>query len=269
MRVPPPAIRWGRQVSADPGRVQPAPTRQRTPIRFEDAVPGDEVAGPAGGTAYLVETPLSDAPDQPLPLLVRGALPPEVLSAFSLPLDLRPQHIVFLDLETTGLAATPLFLIGSLAWTGNGLVARQYFARDYSEEPAALALFFNAAADKRLLVSFNGKSFDVPYLRVRAAATSVPFALRLEHLDLLHACRRAWKQELPDCRLQTLERHVCGRTRRGDIPGDQIPQAYHDFVRTGDATDMVEVLRHNLLDLLTLAELLFRLAHGRPPETAS
>ena len=91
-----------------------------------------------------------------------------------------------------------------------------------------------------------------------AAATGLPFAWDPAHLDLLHACRRVWKEVLPDCRLQTLERHVCRRARADDIPGQMIPDAYHEYVRTDNAWQIVEVLRHNLLDLVTLADLLTR-----------
>ncbi|MCY3024163.1 MAG: ribonuclease H-like domain-containing protein, partial [Planctomycetota bacterium] len=167
--------------------------------------------------------------------------------------------VLLLDLETTGLDSTPLFLIGALTLEEDGLVARQFFARHYGEEPAAIALFLESAAEKRLLVTFNGKSFDVPFLRMRAAVNRVPYAMRPAHLDLLHECRRAWRQGLPNCKLQTLERHVCGRQRHGDIPGSEIPEAYHEFVRTQDAAQMVQVVEHNLLDLVTMAELLVKL----------
>jgi len=146
-----------------------------------------------------------------------------------------------------------------MSWEGGGLVVRQYFARNYAEEAAVISTFLDRAAARKLLVSFNGKSFDLPYVRVRAVANAIPFQLGLDHLDLLHVSRRIWRGVLPDCRLQTLERHVCGRTRCGDIPGSEIPQVYHDFVRTNDARLMVEVLKHNMLDLVTLGDLLIRL----------
>jgi uncharacterized protein YprB with RNaseH-like and TPR domain len=75
------------------------------------------------------------------------------------------------------------------------------------------------------------------------------------HLDLLHHARRRWRDVLPDCRLQTLEWRVCGRRRSGDIPGEEIPEVYHRFVRTGDSRDIVSVFHHNALDLVTLADL--------------
>ncbi|MHC5033463.1 MAG: ribonuclease H-like domain-containing protein, partial [Planctomycetota bacterium] len=167
--------------------------------------------------------------------------------------------LIFLDLEATGLAGTPLFLVGTMVWEDEGFVVRQYFARDYSEERAVISLFLGVVARKRLLVSFNGKSFDLPYVRVRAAANGLPFEVNLAHFDLLHECRRVWRHALPDCRLQTLESHICGRHRHSDIPGAEIPDAYHEFVRTGNAAEIVEILDHNLLDLATLADLMVRL----------
>jgi len=172
---------------------------------------------------------------------------------------LTPADVIFMDLETTGLGSSPLFLIGTMLWRDGQLVVKQIFARDYSEERAALAMFLSDAADKKLLVSFNGKSFDVPYVRVRAAAVGLACNLDPPHLDLLHTGRRIWKGRFADCKLQTLEQHVCGRTRTGDIPGSQIPQAYHDYVRTDNAWQMVACLEHNMLDLVTLADLMTRL----------
>jgi uncharacterized protein YprB with RNaseH-like and TPR domain len=84
----------------------------------------------------------------------------------------------------------------------------------------------------------------------------VRLALPPHHLDLLHAARRRWREDLPDCRLQTLERHVCGRWRTGDVPGDEVPGLYHDYVREGDPWRLIPVFHHNLLDVITMAEIL-------------
>ena len=75
---------------------------------------------------------------------------------------------------------------------------------------------------------------------------------------MLHVCRRIWKKRLPNCKLQTLETFICKRRRHGDIPGSEIPDAYHEYVRSSDAWQMVDVLKHNLLDLLTMADLMNR-----------
>ena len=99
----------------------------------------------------------------------------------------------------------------------------------------------------------------MPFLRTRSAAHRIPAPPELPHLDLLHSARRAWRWDLPDCRLQTVERWICGRAREGDIPSDQIPDAYHAYVHTGNAAEMIGVLEHNRLDLVTLAEICVRL----------
>jgi uncharacterized protein YprB with RNaseH-like and TPR domain len=79
------------------------------------------------------------------------------------------------------------------------------------------------------------------------------------HLDLLHEARRHYGRETPNHKLQTLEQIVCGRTREDDIPGAMIPAAYHEFVRTGNARTIGLILRHNLRDLLTMADLMHRM----------
>jgi uncharacterized protein YprB with RNaseH-like and TPR domain len=82
----------------------------------------------------------------------------------------------------------------------------------------------------------------------------------IQHIDVLHHARRRWRRQLPNCRLQTLEWHVCRRRREADIPGHRIPAVYADYVRTGFERDMDTVLYHNALDLVTVFDLALRLA---------
>ena len=166
------------------------------------------------------------------------------------------EHALFLDLETGGLASSPVFLAGTMHWSGGDFVMRQYFARHYGEEPTLLAALAEAARGFEFLVTFNGKSYDAPFLMSRAIVHGVRIQLPPRHLDLLHPARRRWREELPDCRLQTLERHVCRRVRSGDVPSDEVPALYHDFVRNGDPYRLVPVFHHNMLDVITMGEIL-------------
>jgi len=251
------------------GATGPRPAAQAPPgekVILEKAVDGTVIETDAG-KAFVIDRPVGqmDAAAETLCETFGRCLADRAsplwghLAGVVGPAELNAEDVILLDLETTGLGTGPLFLIGTMLWRDGGLVTRQFFARDYSEERAVIGLFLAEAAGKGLLVSFNGKSFDLPYVRVRAAATRVAQALDLPHLDLLHPVRRIWKDHFDDCRLQTLERFVCGRSRTGDIPGWQIPQAYHDYVRTGNAWQMTDCLEHNALDLITLADLMTRL----------
>jgi uncharacterized protein YprB with RNaseH-like and TPR domain len=262
-----PAIRYERGV---PHTHRPPPSSEAADgdhLVLEEAVKGAEINGCGAGPFFLIENPLPEIEEQ------AGELQAAFDSAFRNPgsglrqrmTDLwpeggiEPSDTIFLDIETTGLSCSPLFLIGTMWWDKGELVVRQYLARDYSEERAVIERFAERFHDLRLLVTFNGKSFDMPYLRMRAASTRVELPPEPPHFDLLHVCRRVWKDSLPNCKLQTLETHICRRPRCGDIPGEQIPPAYHAFVRSGDARRMVRILHHNMLDLVTMADLMVRL----------
>jgi len=177
-----------------------------------------------------------------------------------------PERALFIDTETTGLAGNMVFMLGAMRVVGEDIVVTQVLARDYREEPALLEVWRDMAARAGLLVSFNGKSFDVPILRDRLGLHRLEVPPELLHVDLLHHSRRRWRTVLPDCRLQTIEWQLCGRRRVGDIPGEEIPAAYHHFVRTGDARDMLTVLHLNALDLLTLADIAVALASSAAGE---
>jgi uncharacterized protein YprB with RNaseH-like and TPR domain len=169
------------------------------------------------------------------------------------------ERALFLDLETCGLSSSPVFLAGTMFWNGDDFVLRQYFARHYGEEAGLLAAVAEQARAFDVLITFNGKSYDAPFLAARALTHGVTLQLPRHHLDLVHHARRRWRTELPDCRLTTLELRVCRRRRTGDVPGDEIPGLYHDYVRHGDPWRLVPVFHHNLLDVTTMADILHAL----------
>jgi len=175
-----------------------------------------------------------------------------------------PKETVLIDTETAGFHGRPLFMVGLLRLSGSKPVVSQYFARTYAEEAGLLAKMAELLPEVGLLVSFNGKAFDWPFVRDRMVYHRVSCQAEFAHLDLLHPSRRRWRDELPNCRLQTLERYLSGRWRSGDIPGEEIPQRYHDYVRNGDARLIAPIFHHNRLDLVAMMELLAALVEGAP-----
>jgi hypothetical protein len=176
-----------------------------------------------------------------------------------------PSGTALIDTETAGWHGRPLFLVGLVRHRGNDLLVTQHFACDYSQEAALLAKLAEELSRVELLVSFNGKAFDWPFVRDRMAYHRIARPVAIPHLDLLHPSRRRWKAELPNCKLQTLERYLCGRWRSGDVPSAEIPQLYHDFVRKQDARLIAPIFHHNRLDLITMVELLVALVSDRRP----
>src|SRR5262249_18388433 len=150
-----------------------------------------------------------------------GALdaPPRDEPELSRLADAGLSRALFLDLETGGLPPRPGFLARPRQWDGGTVVRCARFPRPHREQTARLRAPGELTRQFEYLVTFNGRSYDVPFLRGRAVVHGVRLALPPRHLDLLHASRRRWREDLPDCRLQTVERHVCGRRRSGDVPG--------------------------------------------------
>jgi uncharacterized protein len=128
--------------------------------------------------------------------------------------------------------------------------------RDYHEEAALLHALAEDLRRFDRLVTFNGKMFDVPLLDARFRLSRGRFPLgEAPHLDLLHPARRLWKARLESCRLQSLEVELLGLRRHGDIPGEEIPHVYFDWVRRRDARMLARVFEHNRQDIVSLAAL--------------
>src|SRR5579859_4272133 len=175
-----------------------------------------------------------------------------------------PSKWLFLDTETTGLAGgtgTYPFLVGIAWWDAGGLQVEQFFMRDFSEEHSLLHELAARLADRPVLVTFNGKSFDWPLLENRFTMTrSIPTPRLAAHLDLLHPARTLWKFRLGSVRLIELERQVLDASRLGwhredDVSSSLIPQYYFDYLRGGSASPLAAVVRHNQMDLRGLAAL--------------
>ena len=171
--------------------------------------------------------------------------------------DSPPSRWVFVDTETTGLAGgagTVPFLVGAGWITSSGFELRQFFMRDYDEEPSLLTSLSELLSGFDWIVTYNGRAFDQPLLETRYRMTRIPEPFpRLHHLDLLHDARRLWRLRLESCRLQDLEQRILNVERHGDVDGAFIPEIYFYYLRTRDATKLQPVLSHNAVDILSLA----------------
>jgi uncharacterized protein len=170
---------------------------------------------------------------------------------------------VFLDLETTGLsggAGTVAFLVGCGAFEDGAFVVRQFFLPGFAGERALLHAVAAFLEGSPCLLTYNGRTFDVPVMDTRWLFHRLPFPIgALPHVDMLPPARRIWKQAVDgaerSCRLVHLEDELLGVRREGDVPGWEIPQRYFEFVRSGNAAVVEPVLLHNRLDLMSLAAL--------------
>lgn len=171
-----------------------------------------------------------------------------------------PGDYVFLDIETLGLFSRPIILFGVGTVENGRLVIRQYLLREISEEPAALmATMGHISSDHPVLVTFNGKAFDAPYLSDRLAYYGMDAITGIPHYDVLHFSRRKWKDALSSLRLCALEKEILGISRDDDVPGQMVPEFYETYLRSGNCGPLVPIVEHNRQDVASLALLFFRL----------
>lgn len=209
--------------------------------------------------------------EERLPLATRhgqfqiGTLHEEVMDLPGVaPIDVG--NLLFMDTETTGLSGgsgTLAFMLGLGRIEAGALQIRQYLLTSFAGERAMLedcAAWLNG--DEQL-VTYNGKSFDLPLLttRSRMASASDSFT-SLDHLDLLHPLRRLYKGCWPDCRLASAEERLIGFQRVNDLSGADAPEAWLEWIRRGDHSRLGGVLKHNRWDLISLALLLPLLARA-------
>jgi uncharacterized protein YprB with RNaseH-like and TPR domain len=175
------------------------------------------------------------------------------------------RRVIFFDIETTGLsggAGTLAFLVGCGWFEDAGFRVRQFFLAGPSGEHAMLNALAEIFQEASLLVTYNGRTFDVPFMETRWAFHRAPSPTHdLPHFDMLATARRLWRRrEAADCdrscSLAALERTVLGVYRSADVPGFDIPSLYFHYLRTGDAAGLDGILEHNRCDLVSLAAIM-------------
>lgn len=180
-----------------------------------------------------------------------GATDFQLLSFF------RPETVKFIDIETIGLYYIhPVFLVGILYFQGGQGYVKQFLARNFDEEKAILKETARELGNTDVIASFNGRSFDLPYLKNRMKYHQLNEEVKAFHVDLLRPARKQYKGVYPNCRLITLERELFHQERENDVPGAEIADYYYRYLDTGDRSWLDPILEHNALDLLSMAKLL-------------
>jgi len=175
--------------------------------------------------------------------------------------ELEYDNFKFMDIETLGLSNVPIILIGvaELDKKGKSITSTQYLLRGKVEEAAVLEGYLSHIDDDSTLFTYNGASFDVPFIKNRCNyyhinQESTPF-----HYDLLYYARNLWREKLPNCKLTTIERHVFDINRIDDVPGSHIPSYYETYIKEKNIGPLIPIIEHNRLDIIALAKFLMKM----------
>lgn len=211
-----------------------------------------------------------------------------------------PEDVLFFDIETTGLSArsASLYLIGELTYTDKNWTLLQYFCEDVADEPAVLQAFFELLRTKKILISYNGDGFDIPFLRhmVEQYGLRTP---RPHRSTALHDCADCPATDesaiadarplysfdtvesfdlfkkfrplkhllgLPDLKLKSCERFL-GIDREDRFTGGELIEVYFEWQKTKAPALLDTLLLHNAEDIANLPNLLPLLRYRSLPHS--
>jgi uncharacterized protein YprB with RNaseH-like and TPR domain len=157
-----------------------------------------------------------------------------------------------------GLSERPIILLGIAKPKKTQVCTSQFLLRDIQDEPGAIWALISQLEPHLSLITYNGRSFDIPYIKQRLAYYGLDAPLDNTHFDVLHFTRRALRHKLSDCKLETVEKYI-GIKRDINIPGALVPHFYDTYLRTKNPGPLVAIVEHNKQDLLTLGTLFSRL----------
>lgn len=197
---------------------------------------------------------------------------PDVLRMLSTgPDEVDAQGCGFFDIETTGLSGgTGTYVVLAALGTFEKVIAgeppafrlRQYFLAGPGDEPAMLHQIAADLERCETLVTYNGRTFDVPIMRSRFTLARIESPWdRLTQIDLLHPFRRMFGHRMASCRLADAERRLLRIDRPDDTPGHLIPQIYREYLVAGRVHALRGAMRHNAEDVLSLIGVLSAIAN--------
>lgn len=167
-------------------------------------------------------------------------------------------NFAIVDIETLGLSERPIILLGLAKPCKGQVCTSQFLLRDIQDEPSAIWELVSQLEPNLSLITFNGRSFDIPYIKQRLAYYGLDASLDNPHFDVLHFTRRALRSKLSDCKLETVEKYI-GVKRDINVPGALVPHFYDTYLRTKNPGPLVPIVEHNRQDLLTLGTLFSKL----------
>ena len=173
--------------------------------------------------------------------------------------SLDPFNLKFMDIETLGLSNAPIILIGIAEIKGKYIESNQYLLRNKEEEPAVIKAYLSHIDEASVHVTYNGASFDIPFIKNRARRYRIDCNLDQTHFDLMFPARNLWKDVLPNCKLTTIEEHLFNIKRDEDVPGAYIPDYYNTYLVTKNIGPLIPIVEHNRMDIVSLADFLMKM----------
>ena len=180
----------------------------------------------------------------------------------------KQEELLFLDIETLGLYDSAITMLGVGFFDDNDFSVHVLFARSLEEEIAMCHhLKDDLLPEFKALVSYNGKSFDIPCIANRMlyyfgenpfiSEDDTPYEdvnTLYHHIDLLHECRRTFKEQYAQYTLTHMEEKLLKWTRENEIESRLMGTCYRKYQKNPKRYVglMKEAIEHNYYDIYSL-----------------
>lgn len=165
----------------------------------------------------------------------------------------------FIDIETTGFSRSKdkIYLIGLLyynkkikLWT---LI--QFLADELSKEEEILNELVRILPRFNTLITYNGNSFDIPFINARLKSYSIPYEISKENsFDLYNIVKENRNYlNMENMKLKTLERYL-GIFRNDIYSGKDCIEFYYNYLESKDEVLEERLLLHNYDDLFYMLD---------------
>ena len=169
-----------------------------------------------------------------------------------------------LDIETTGLSSanSKVILVGLLTKSADGIKVTQFLAENHYEENRVLDACMDFLEQEGIdyLITYNGKTFDVPFINARLESTFTGGRISLYDFDLYRFIKLStdFKDRIGSLRQMAVEDYYgIFQDRKDTITGRESVTMFDEYSLSGNSTLEKVILTHNREDVLQL----YRLMH--------
>lgn len=167
------------------------------------------------------------------------------------------------DIETTGLSAqrgNKIILTACLIPNSTGVTITQFLAENPYEEDRVIMATMDFLKDESIdyLITYNGASFDIPFMKQRLATKNLPYVLNMYEFDLYNFIRSntGLKSQIGSLSQKNVEQHFGISSNRKDvISGRESVKLFAEYAINQDSVIEKIILTHNREDVLQLCHL--------------
>ena len=171
------------------------------------------------------------------------------------------EDLLIFDIETTGFdrIRDHIVSVTILYNLEDQYLISQWFSESPDEEKTLLEEVKPYFDNKKVHITYNGHSFDIPFLNIKYTYYNISASLnKSKCYDLYRFARKALA--LDSYKLKSIETAL-NIHRQDQISGLECTQLYQDFLKTNDKSLAMLILQHNFEDVLNLVDLLQLRSH--------